>query len=174
MRTLVILTCLLVLSGCDQQSQQQRREAATQKAQADQEVAKRAAERAEREAEREKERQLMVTPSAIPELERRLDDWLEAKSGLLLVKDRVNATTPDRQVRGVHAVSLQTPWAVNCTRLGLGVVLGSWVEVDCSEGGGSSDLFSRRLTRAKLSESECAPLLLAVGQKMSQIMKSAP
>ena len=167
MRTLVILTCLLVLSGCDQQSQQPRSKAAAQKAEGDQVLAK-------REAERDAERQLMGTPSGAAELERRLDDWLEAKSGLLLVKDRVKAPTPDPLFRGVHAISLQTPWAVNCTRLGLGVVLGSWVEVDCSEGGGSSDLFSRSLTRAKLSESECAPLLIAVGQKMTQIMKGAP
>ena len=105
MRTLAILMCLLVLSGCEQQSEQQRREAAAHKAEQDQATAKRAAER---EAEREKERQLMVTPAALPELERRLGEWLEPKSGLLFLKGQVRATRPEfsRGERDISANAL--------------------------------------------------------------------
>ena len=82
------------------------------------------------------------------------------------------------QFAGTHAVSSQTPWVATCAHVGLEVVLGSWteVEVECSEGAGSGTSLhrlSRRLTKVILSEGECAPLLLAVGQKMSKIMQGA-
>ena len=166
MRTLVILAWLLLsLSGCEEQSEPNRREVAAYKAEQEQ-------TRAKRDAEYEKEHQLMLTPAAIPELERRLDDWLRMTNGILLVKNEDDGLI---QFAGTHAVSPQTPWVATCAPVGLEVVLGSWaeVEVECSDGAGGTSVnrLSRRLTKVILSESECAPLLIAVGQKMSQIVK---
>ena len=164
MRSLAILTCLfLLLSGCDGQSEQQLREAEVQKS-------KLAEEYAQRKARRERERQLMRKPDeAIPELERRLGEWLAMTNGVLLIK------TGKGRSFTLHAMSAKTPWVVSCNRAGLAVSVGSWAEVWVSEGsGGSEERFSKLLTRAMLSREECAPLLLAMGQKMSRITNASP
>jgi len=158
MRSLAMLTCLfLLLSGCDGQTEQQRREAEAQKS-------KLAEADAQREAQRERELQLMLKPDeAIPELERRLGKWLIMTNGVLVIKKDYS-----EGIFELHALSAKIPWHVGCYLTGLWVSVGSWTDLE------GEDLFSKKLTRAKLSREECAPLLLAMGQKMSRITNASP
>jgi hypothetical protein len=138
MRTLVILLCfVLPLSGCGEQTEQSRREVAAHKAEQDQ-------KRSKLKAGLEQEYKLMLGPAAVPELERRLDDWLRMTNGVLLVK---NESDGFRQFPGTHVVSLQTPWVVSCDTVGLEVVLGSWAQVDEEAEGASSGSCIDRLSR---------------------------
>jgi hypothetical protein len=91
----------------------------------------------------------MKTPAlAVPELERRVSNWLSVSNGAFgVVTQRSGAFAV------IHSLPTTTPWIVTCSNVGLEVKLW-WEELET------------HLTTVALTEEECRPLVSAVGQKM--------
>lgn len=154
-----ILIFSVMLPSCEDQER-----AAEQKR-----AAEASAERAaKRKTERDAERRLMTTPAeAVPELERRMSNWLSVSNGVAIV-------VSERQggFALVHSLPATSPWLVTCSRSGLEVKFGHWFELGAgpNEGAVTNELVSKELTTVALTEEECRPLVDAIGQRMQAVL----
>jgi len=85
--------------------------------------------------------------TAGPEIERRLAQWLQARDGLLYLREPADSVEP----YGVHVLPLSTPWTASCGELGLSITIGR-VRTD--------------LTDTALDEGQCRELLGVVARTM--------
>jgi len=106
---------------------------------------------AKRKAEDEAERDLMKSPAlAIPELQKRLSDWLTVSEGVATI---VVGSSYAR----VHAMPARSSWLVSCDSGGIEVAITN---------GASEEVHVRRLTRARLTNDDCRLLASAIGKHM--------
>jgi hypothetical protein len=147
----LIVVCAITLVSCGDQAREEEQKREVQ------------AER-EREALRQKDReaelQLMSdVSSAGPALERRIDDWISKRDGVLFAVERHMA---------VYVMSGKTPWIIECDRSGIRIILGSWV---AQEDGSSYSVIEKSLTKAKLEQEQCLRLGVILGRKLESITR---
>jgi hypothetical protein len=133
------------------------------------------------QAEREAEAKLMVDPiSAAQTIEARMDDWLNVRGGLIIVRGetwspglarRRQAPREGRQGTqqlSSYAMPTTTPWYVECGQSGIRLTLGGWSTTSGSEGEiESGETFGATLTSTSLSDDQCMSLIDVVSRKMS-------
>ena len=147
---LLIVACAVTLLSCSDDKREEERK---------REVQERSAYLARIQEGTEAERQLMSDiSSAGPALERRLDEWIRKREGIIF------AVEP----RMVYILPGKTTWMIRCDKTGIGITLGSWVAQD---EGSSSSVIEKDLTKAKLSEEQCLILGAILGQKLTSITR---
>lgn len=162
MKWLTLLS-VLALSACGPSEQEQLRRKAENEA-------KREEEHAKYLAKQEQERQLLISSNGIEELKSRLGRWLSVEEGILIIREMTGSVEP--KFLWMHGISPQVPWTITCGR-GVNVVLGSWTDIGIDSGqGDSDDRYSISLSRAKLTETECAPLVAGLGRRMLEITRT--
>jgi hypothetical protein len=99
------------------------------------------------------ERALMTSSDAVPELRKRLSNWLT-------VSDGVATFSGESSYSEVHAMPAPKSWLVSC---GTGGIV---VEITMP----SDRRYATELTRARLTHGECRPLAAAVGKQMQELL----
>lgn len=88
--------------------------------------------------------------SAVPELRRRLAEWLVTRDGTVYL------TEGSEKNPQIYAMPATTPWLLSCSSSGVKITIGGWIDIDEGSGGAT---FERNLTRARLSGDQCKTLL---------------
>ena len=149
MRVALPTILLLALLSCEDPSR------VTEKKRSEEARAERLAKQ---KAEDDSERDLMKSPvRAIPELQRRMSDWLTVSDGVATLV--VGSTYSWR----VHAVPARSSWLVSCNSGGIEIAIVN---------GASEEALMKQLTRTSLTNDECRPLAAAVGQHMLRLLRA--
>ena len=145
MRSWIILIVTLCLLGCDDPT-------ATQ-------------DRKEADAQQAAEQQLMSElATAVPELERRITDWISFDKGFVFIVDYSGEPS-----FGINVMPASTPWHVSCNSAEIEVTIGNF---DAGKGR-NARLFTRVLSFARFSEEQCKLLAAVVARKMMEITAGA-
>ena len=143
------IVLLSLLTACDQA------ENAPKKAEAERAQKERAAAH---ERKRSEELAIMSDPArAVPELERRLDEWLVSRDGVIYVSEG------SEKFPVIHAMPASTPWLLSCSTSGVKITVGNWTEVD---EGHTFAMFEMTLTQARLGGDKCNALLPPLSARM--------
>lgn len=111
--------------------------------------------------QRDAEQRLMTDmATAVPELERRISDWINADNGVLFVVEKSGEA-----VFSLHAMPASTPWHVSCDGVEIELTVGHWEEGTNR----NAKLLTRQLSVVRLSEDQCKLLAAAVARKMMVI-----
>jgi hypothetical protein len=122
-----------------------------------------AEQRVEREAVERAERALFSDAvKAEEELERRLRSYIEARKGLLVVRDGERERDPED---GWHALPLATPWHVSCTN--------GWLEftVGPKDEDGDSVVPTPELIGTVLPHEHCERLVETLGRVLNRMVQ---
>ena len=121
---------------------------------------------AARKAARDAEQLTMSDPErAIFELSNRIDQWISVHpDGTVLVIEKQD----DRWTES-YALPKSAPWTVRCMPNGIRVTVGNLFEGDQ---GATGAVISKKLTRAKFTDEQCAQILPALSQKLQDIFSS--
>ena len=116
-------------------------------------------------AEQVAEQRLMSElATAVPELEKRLTDWISFDKGFVFIIDYSGEPS-----FGMNVMPASTPWHVSCNSREIEVTIGNFDEGK----GRNARLFTRPLSFARFSEEQCKLLAAVVARKMMGIAAGA-
>jgi hypothetical protein len=143
MRIRLLTIALIALLGCEDGTREGEKKAQAERV-------------AKVKAENDAETALMKSPNAIPELQKRLSDWLTVSDGVAVVVGE--------SYWGVYALPAPKSWVVSCSSGGI------TVEIMVTRASEANYRYEKSLTRARLSNSECRSLAAAVGKQMQDLL----
>jgi len=92
--------------------------------------------------------------TAGPAIERRLAEWLQARDGLLYVREPADAIEPNT----LHVLPAATPWQASCGAQGLAVMIGG---------------FRKDITQVAFDDRQCEHILSIVGAAMLRLTEQS-